>query len=111
MDFVYRNEVIDALVDWAKNETILTRLIEMNDDFINVCDEIIHNLQCNIVIDRDTFKWNSWNIFYNFWWDTLFVTIIVCVIWWYFCKLGRKHCAKKEAAKKEEKQALVFNVC
>lgn len=36
MDFVYRKEVIDALVDWAKNGTILNRLIELNDDFLSV---------------------------------------------------------------------------
>ena len=36
MDFVYRTEVINALVDWANNGTIIERLIEMNDDYIGV---------------------------------------------------------------------------
>lgn len=44
MDFVYRNEVIDALVDWAKNDTILMRLAEMNDDFLDVRDGLMNNV-------------------------------------------------------------------
>lgn len=49
MDFVYRSEVIDALVNWAKNGTILERLIEMNDDFLDVHVKSIisHIVYCN----------------------------------------------------------------
>ena len=71
-----------------------------------------------MIIEKESFKWNSFNIFYNFYWDALIVILIISVIWWYFCKLGRKQCAKKEAEKeaekekkKEEKKPLVLNVC
>ena len=54
-----------------------------------------------MIIEKESFKWNSFNIFYNFYWDALIVILIISVIWWYFCKLGRKQCAKKEAEKAE----------
>lgn len=36
MDFVYRKEVIDNLVHWATDGTIINRLMELDDDFLNV---------------------------------------------------------------------------
>ena len=36
MYFVYRKEVIDNLVHWATDGTIINRLMELDDDFLNV---------------------------------------------------------------------------
>lgn len=110
VDFTHRKYIISNLTQWSHDDTILNRLIEMNDDFINVFFCHYGDEQCQVIIDENSFTWNSWNIFYNFYWDCLFGILIVSFIWWGFCKLGRKQCAKKEAekAKKEsEKQSLI----
>ena len=108
VDSYNRTDLINVINNYFNDGSFNALMASLDSDFSYVLFLLSFTLmrQIDFSLVRDTFRWSSFNIFYNPYFDMLLGVLIVSLIWYGLCKLGRK-CGEKKRKEKEAAEKLL----